>query len=233
MPSPSRFDDMFASLPFPAKIWMFLWTYLAVSGWFSTYMLISRISEAWRNEMFETVIPEDAFVWIVMVMMISSFIVIGLLFYGRYTRKKKEVVRAALKKYEETKVYVDPKMRFDPAVVLFWIGGSVLNVLFSLCVLTVAIDYMAMTFSSSVYYMLLGFIISFFSAVLMYLVTQVMANGVLDAKAVKNLLGTVIGSPKTKAIIGTVCRKLGIIDQATVDRVYDKVKEKIKSAGYD
>ena len=233
MSSPSRFDDVLASLPLPAKVWMFLWTYMAVSGWFSTYTLITKIGEARRNEMLGTLIPEGAFVWTVAVMIMSSFIVIGLLFYGRYMRKKKEVVKAAVKKYEETKVYVDPKMKFDPAVILFWIGGSVLNVMFSLCVLVVAVEYLMINFTSHILYMLVGFIISFFVAVIMYLVTQVMANGVLDAKAVKNLLKTIVGSPRTKAIIGTICKKLGIMDQATVDRVYNKVCDRINSASYE
>jgi hypothetical protein len=224
---------MFASLPLPAKIWMFLWTYLAVSGWFSTYMLISAIGEAWRNEMLGTLIPEDAFVWMVAVMMLSSFIVIGLLFYGRYTRKKKEVVRSAIKKYEETGVYIDPKMRFDPAVILFWIGGSLLNVMFSLCVLVVAVEYTGVALTSQILYILIGFLISFFVAVLMYLIAQVMANGVLDAKAVKNLMKAIIGSPQVKKIIGTICKKLGVMDQETIDRVYDKVKDRITAASYE
>jgi len=182
MSSSSKLDDMFASLPLPAKIWMFLWTYLAVSGWFSTYMLISKIGEARRIEMLETLIPREAFVWTVAVMMISSLIVIGLLFYGRYTRKKKEVVKAAVKKLEETNVYVEPKMKFDPSVLLFWIGGSILNVLFSLCILTVIVGHLAVTFEPQILYILIGFIISFFIAIAMFLITQVMANGVLDAK---------------------------------------------------
>jgi hypothetical protein len=224
---------MFALLPLPAKIGMFLWTYLAVSGWFSTYMLISKIGEARRNEMLETFIPKDAFVWTAAVMMLSSFIVIGLLFYGRYNRKKKEVVKAAVKKYEETNVYVDPKMRFDPAVILFWIGGSVLNVLFSLCALVVAVEYLDVASESHVLYMLIGFLISFFVAVIMYLVTQVMANGVLDAKAVKNFMKMIVGSPQTKKVVGTICKKLGIMDQEAVDRIYERVKGRIKSASYD
>jgi len=233
MSSSSRIDDMFASLPHPAKVWIFLWTYLAVSGWFSTYMLIMKIGEARRNEMIGTMIPDGAFVWTVAVMMLASLIVIGLLFYGRYSRKKKEVVKAALKKYEETHVYVEPKMRFDPAVILFWIGGSVLNVLFSLCVLVVAVEYMVIQFTSEIFYILAGFVVSFFIAVVMFLVIQVMANGILDAKAAKNLLKTVVGSAETKKIVGTICKKLGIMDQETVDKVYEKVKEKIRSATYD
>jgi len=233
MSSSSRLDDMFASLPLPAKIWMFLWTYLAVSGWFSTYMLISRIGEAWRNEMLGTLIPEDAFVWTAAVMAITSFIVIGLLFYGRYTRKKKEIVKAAVKKYEETNLYISPKMKFDPAIVLFWIGGSILNVLFSMCVLILIVGHLAVTFESHILYILVGFIISFFVAVVMYLITQVMANGILDAKAVKNFLKSVVSSPKTRIIVGTVCKKLGIMDQTTVDRVYDRVGDRIRSASYD
>ena len=233
MSSSSRIDDMFASLPHSVKVGIFLWTYLGVSGWFSTYMLIVKIGEARRNEMIGTLIPEDAFVWTVAVMVISSFIVIGLLFYGRYTRKKKEVVKAALKKYEETKVYVDPKLRFDPAIILFWIGGSVLNVLFSLCLLVVVVEYLVIQFTTDIFYILAGFIVSFFVAVLMFFVIQIMANGILDAKAAKNLLKTVVCSPETRKIVGTICKKLGIMDQETVDRVYEKVKEKIKSATYD
>ena len=67
--------------------------------------------------MIETLMPEDAFMWTVFVMLLSSLTVIGLLFYGRYTRKKKDVAKAALKKYEETEIFIDPKMRFDPAVI--------------------------------------------------------------------------------------------------------------------
>jgi hypothetical protein len=124
-------------------------------------------------------------------------------------------------------------MRFDPAVILFWIGGSILNVLFGLCVLIAATEYLALTYTSDILYMLTGFVISFFTAVVVYLIVQVMANGILDAKAAKDLLKAVLVSPETKTVIGTICRKLGIMDPATVDRVYEKVKERIVSASYD
>jgi len=232
MSSSSRLDDLFVSLPTPAKMWMFIWTYLAVSGWFSTYMLISMIGEAGRNNMIETLIPGDAFIWTVVVMMLSSLIVIGLLFYGRYTRKKKDVVKEALKDYEETNVFVDPKMRFDPAVILFWIGGSVLNVLFSLSLLIAAIKYTDVVFDPSILYALAGFGIAFFAAVPMFLITQFMANGVLDAKAAKKLVKAVIGSDEIRKLVGTVCSKLGIADKETVDKVYETVRNSISAAEY-
>ena len=233
MSSSSRFGDMFGSLPVVARIWIFVWTYLAVSGWFSTYMLISRIGEARRTEMIETTIPEGVFVWTVAIMLLASFAVNGLLFYGRYTRKKKDVAKAALKKYEETNVYIEPKMRFDPAVFVFWIGGSVLSTLFSICVLLAVIDYAGISFDPPVIYTVVGFGISFFIAVLMYLVTQVMANGILDAKAVKNMIKSIVGSDTTKKIISTMCTKLGIMDKETVNRVYEKVKGRISAVSYN
>jgi hypothetical protein len=233
MSSPSKINDMFVSLPPAARVWVFLWTYLAVSGWFSTYNLIKTVGEARRNEMIDVIMPEGAFVWTAAIMLLSSFIVIGLLFYGRYARKKKDLVKAAIKKYEETNVYIEPKLKFDPAVFIFWIGGSILNVLFSMCVLFAAIGYWNISFVSPILYILTGFGISFFAAVLMYLITQVMANGVLDAKAVKNFMKTVVGSPHSRKIVGTICKKLGIMDQEAVDRVYEKVKDRITSASYD
>jgi len=232
MSSLSRIDDVFASLPLAAKIWIFLWTYLAASGWFSTYMLLSSIGDTRRNGMIDTLMPDYAFVWTVAVMFLSSFVVIGLLFYGRYTRKKKDVVKAALKKYEETNEYIEPKIRFDLAIVAFWIGGTILSVLFSLCVLVAFVKNMDTWFEPAVLYPLIGFGISFFVAILMYLVTQMMANGVLDAKAAKKMVKSIIGSDVTRKIVGTVCTKLGITDQATVDRTYEKVKEKITACEY-
>ena len=232
MSSSSRLDDLFVSLPTPAKMWMFIWTYLAVSGWFSTYMLISTIGGARRNNMIETIMPEGDFIWTVAVMMLASMIVMGLLFYGRYTRKKKDVVKEALKDYEETNVFVDPKMRFDPAVLLFWIGGSVLNVLFSLSLLIAAVKFTDIIFDPSILYALAGFGIAFFAAVPMYLITQFMANGVLDAKAARKLVKAVIGSDEIRKLVGTVCSKLGIADKETVDRVYEAVRNSISAAEY-
>jgi len=233
MSSSSKIDDVFVSLPTAAKIWIFMWSYLAVSGWFSTYMLIKVIGEARRNNMIETLMPGDAFIWTVTVMMLSSLIVIGLLFYGRYTRKKKDVTKAALREYEEKKTFINPKMRFDPAVVLFLIGGSVLNVLFSISLLIVLLNHMDIVLDPPVMYVLAGFGISFFAAVPMYLITQFMANGVLDAKAVKNLAKMIVGSEESKKIIATVCSKIGIADKDTVDRIYEKVRGKISAAEYE
>jgi hypothetical protein len=233
MSSRSKWDDMFVSLPPIAKMWIISWTYLAVSGWFSTYMLISQIGEARRNDMIDTLIPGEAFVWTVAVMMISSLTVIGLFFYGRYTGKKKEVTKAALKKYEESHVYVDPKMRFDPAVMIFWIGGSILNVLFSLTLFFVVIKYTDVVLDPPILYVLAGFCISFFSSVIIYIITQFMANGILDAKAVKNIMRTIIGSDETKKVIGTVCNKLGIMDKELVDRIYNKVRDRIAACEYN
>ena len=233
MPSSLRFADVFGSLSLATRIWIFLWTYLAVGGWFSTYMLISNMSEARRNEMIELLMLNDIFIWTVGIMLLSSFVVVGLLFYGRYARKKKEVIKAALKKYEETRVYVEPNMRFDPAVFVFWIGGSVLSSLFSICILVAAIEYAGVFLDPPVMYMVVGFGLSFFIAVLMYLVTQVMANGVLDAKAVKSMVKALVGSDTTRKIIGTVCKKTGIMEKETVDRVYEKVKDRISAKEYD
>jgi len=223
---------VFMSLPFAAKVWVFIWTYLAASGWFSTYMLISQIGETRGNNMIETLMPTEAFMWTVIVMFLSSFVVIGLLFYGRYTRKKKDVVKAAVKKYEETKEYVEPKIKFDLAVAAFWIGGTILSVLFSLCILVALIKNMETWFEPAVVYPLIGFGISFFVAILMYLITQVMANGVLDAKAAKRMLRAVVGSDVTRKIIATVCTKLGIMDKGKVDRIYEAVRERITAAEY-
>ncbi|MCL2607759.1 MAG: hypothetical protein FWD92_04315 [Methanomassiliicoccaceae archaeon] len=233
MSSPSRFDDVFVSLPFAAKIWIFLWSYLAVSGWFSTYMLVSMIGETRRNDMIGDLMPETTFLWSIAVMMLSSLIVIGLLFYGRYTRKKKDVAEAALKEYEKTKVLVQPEMRFDPAVIVFWIGGSVLNTLFSAALLVTAVLYLNLLFEPPVMYLLIGFGFSFFSAVIMYLVTQFMANGILDAKAVKRLLKMIAGSDGARKVVGAVCGKLGITDMDTVNRVYDIVKDRITAKEYN
>ena len=233
MSSLSRLDDMFVSLPTAAKIWIWLWSYLAVSGWFSTYMLISKIGETRRNNgMIQTMIPEEAFMWTVIVIMISSLTVIGLFFYGRYARKKKDVAKAALKKFEETNVFVDPKMRFDPAVIIFWIGGSVLNVLFTLTLFTLIISYTDIVFDPPILYALMGFCISFFSAVVIYLITQFMANGILDAKAVKKIVKTIVGSDETRKVVGAVCSKLGIADKDTVNGIYEKVKNRISAAEY-
>jgi len=233
MSSPSRFDDVFVSLSLAAKIWVFLWSYLAVSGWFSTYMLVSMIGETRRNDMIGDLMPGSTFAWSVTVMMLSSFVVMGLLFYGRYARKKKDVAKAALKEYEKTNVFVRPEMKFDPAVIVFWVGGSVLNVLFSTALLITAIVYLDLVFEPSVMYLLIGFGISFFSAVLMYLVTQFMANGILDAKAVKSLLKAVVGSDGARKVVGAVCGKLGITDIDTVNGIYDRVKEKIAANNYN
>ncbi|MCL2786416.1 MAG: hypothetical protein FWD81_04260 [Methanomassiliicoccaceae archaeon] len=232
MSSSSKFDDMFVSLPALAKVWIFMWTYLAVSGWFSTYMLISLIGGARGKNMIDTLIPEEVFIWTVAVMMLSSMIVIGLLFYGRYTRKKKDVVREALKEYKETQAFTDPKMRFDPAVVVFWFGGSVLNVLFSLSLMILIMKYTDVLLDPSIMYVLVGFGISFFAAVPMYLITQFMANGILDAKAVKNIAKAIIGADETKKVIGIVCSKLGIADRDAIDRVCDRVRGKISAAEY-
>jgi len=233
MSSPSRLDDMFVSLPAAAKVWIYLWTYLAVSGWFSTYMLISKIGGARRNEMIESLMPEEAFMWTVIVIFVSSLTVIGLFFYGRYTRKKKDVAKAALKKYEETRMFVDPKIRFDPAVVIFWIGGSVLNVLFTLTLFMVMIYYTGLVLDPPILYALIGFCISFFSAVIIYLITQFMANGILDAKAVKRIVRAIVGSDETRRVVGTVCSKLGIMDKETVNGVYERVKSSISAAEYN
>ncbi|MCL1905064.1 MAG: hypothetical protein FWG19_02950 [Methanomassiliicoccaceae archaeon] len=232
MSSPSRFDDVFASLPLPAKIWIFMWSYLAVSGWFSTYTLISSIGGTRRNDMIQTLMPGDVFTLTAIIMMLSSLVVIGLLFYGRYTRKKKDVVKEAVKRYEETKIFTDPKMKFDLTVLIFWIGGAFLNVLFSLCLFVAALIYVNAVLDPPILYVLVGFGISFFAAVPMYLITQFMANGVLDAKAVKGLVRTVIGSDGTKKVISLVCTKLGIMEKETVDRVYEKVRDKIRAAEY-
>ena len=233
MSSLSRLDDMFVSLPTIAKIWIISWTYLAVSGWFSTYMLISQIGGARRNDMIDTLIPEEAFILTVIVMMISSLTVIGLFFYGRYTRKKKEVAKTALKRYEETKVYVDPKMRFDFTVAIFWIGGSVLNVLFSLTLFVAALKYTGIVLDPPILYALIGFCISFFSSVIIYVITQFMANGILDAKAVKKMVRTIIGSDETKKVIITVCNKLGILDKEKIERIYDLVRDRIAACEYN
>ena len=229
----SRWNDMFSSLPVIAKIWMFAWAYLAVSGWFSTYMLITLIGGAGRNDTMDMLIPGDAFILTAVLMTISSFTVIGLFFYGRYTRKKKDVAKAALKKYEETGAYTDPKIKFDPAVLIFWIGGSVLNVLFCMTVFVVAIEYADIVLNPPVLYALTGFCISFFGAVLIYLVTQIMANGILDARSVKNLVKNVMGSDETKNVIIAVCKKLGISDIHAIDRIYDKVRDKVRACEYN
>jgi hypothetical protein len=223
---------MFGSLPAIAKIWIFAWTYLAVSGWFSTYMLISLIGGAGRNDTMDMLIPGDAFILTAVLMTISSFTVIGLFFYGRYTRKKKDVAKAALKKYEETGTYTDPNMRFDPSVLIFWIGGSVLNILFCMTVFVVVIEYADIVLNPPVLYALTGFCISFFGAVIIYLVTQFMANGILDARSVKKLVKTIVGSDETKNVISAVCRKLGIADIHVIDRIYDKVRDKNRACEY-
>jgi len=232
MSSLSKLDDLFVSLPSSAKILFIFWTYLAVSGWFSTYMLISMIGGARSENMIDTIIPQDAFIWTAAVMMLSSMIVLGLLFYGRYTRKKKDVVKEALREYEETNRFVDPKMRFDLAVVLFWFGGSVLNVLFSMCLLIIAVVWLDAVLEPPILYALVGFGISFFAAVPMYLITQFMANGVLDAKAAKKLARAIIGSDETRKVIGTVCSKLGVADKETVNRIYENVRSQIAATEY-
>jgi hypothetical protein len=224
---------MFESLPGIVKVWFFLWSYLAVSGWFSTYMLIRQIGGTRRNDMVYTIIPADVFVWTVMLMIISSVTVIGLFFYGRYARKKKDVAKAALKKYEETKVYVDPKLKFDPAVMIFWIGGSVLNVLFSLMMFFAVINYTDLVLEPPIMYALMGLCISFFSSVLIYVITQFMANGILDAKAVRSIIKTIVGCDETKKAIGIVCKKFGILDAETVEKVYGRVKDHIIVAEYN
>jgi hypothetical protein len=182
--------------------------------------------------MIETLMPEDAFIWTLIVMMLASLIVMGLLFYGRYTRKKKDVAKAALKKYEETDVFVEPKMRFDPAVTVSWLGGSFLNVLFSLGLLMTVVMYTDISSGPSIVYVLVGFAISFFVAVPMYLMTEFMANGVLDAKAVKNMVRRIIGSDDTKKMIGLVCTKLGIMDAAAIERICEKLRNSISASEY-
>jgi hypothetical protein len=234
----SKLDETFVSLPLAAKIWIFAWSYLAVSGWFSTYVLVGKMNEAWGNEMFESILNGNVFALIVSVMFLSSMIVIGLLFYGRYNRKRKDVMKAALVKYEKTGKYEDAGIhenagiKFDLTILPFWIGGSVLNTLFSLCILIAASEYYADVFAAPVIYIMSGFAISFFSAVLVYLVVQVMANGVLDAKAVKKFMITVAGSPNTRNIVGIVCERLSISDRDTVERIYDRVKDRIKAKEY-
>jgi len=232
MSSSSGSDGMFAHLSLAAKVWVFLWTYLAASGWYSTYMLLSSIGGARRNGMIETLMPTDAFVWTVVIMFLSSLVVIGLLFYGRYTRKKKDVVKAALRKYEETNEYIEPVLKFDPAVLAFWIGGSMLSVMFSLCLMVGLIRTADALLEPDIMYPLIGFGISFFVSVLMYIIAQAMANGVLDAKAAKNMVRILVGSDVTKKVIGIVCKKLGVMNQATVDRVYEKLRGKIGADEY-
>jgi hypothetical protein len=223
---------MFVSLPTIAKAWMFAWAYLAVGGWFSTYMLISEMGGTRRNDMIDALMPLEAFALTAAVMMISSLTTIGLFFYGRYARKKKDVAKAALKKYEETRVYIDPKMKFDPAVAVFWIGGSVLNVLFCLTLFIAVLKNTGAVMDPPIMYALAGFCISFFGSVLMYLITQFMANGILDAKAVKSIAKAILGSDETKKVIAAVCRKLGVADGRAVDRVYDAIRDKIHACEY-
>jgi len=182
--------------------------------------------------MIETLIPGDAFLWTVIVMTLSSLTVIGLLLYGRYTRKKKDVMKEAVKDYEETKEFIDPDIKFDPSVALFWIGGSFLNILFSLCILFGIITYLDIIFDPPMLYVLMGFGISFFVAIPMYLITQFMANGILDAKAVKRLAKTIIGSDEAKKVVSAVCAKIGVADKETVERVYEKVRDHIAVAEY-
>lgn len=232
MPS-SKLDDIFVSLPTPGKIGIFLWTYLSVNGWFSTYMLIMKIDEAWRNEMFGTLIPEGAFVWIALVMLLTSMVVIGLLYYGRYTRKKKEVIKAAVAEAKQTGIWNDPGMKFDLAVIPFWIGASVLNVLFSMILMVVSLSLWDTGFEVDAFYFITGIGISFFLGIVVYVITEYLTNGVLDGKAVKSLISSIIGSPTTQKVVTIFCERVGIADQEIVDRIFEKVKDCIKAKEYD
>jgi hypothetical protein len=210
---------------------MLVWTYLAVSGWYSTYMLIGAIGDAWRNGMFWT-LGGNVFVWTVSLMALTSFAVIGLLYYGRYTRKKKEVIRAAVTEAKTTGVWIDPKMRFDPAVLPFWIGASVLNVLFGIVIMTASVSLYGGS-GNDAYYPIAGMGIAFFLGLVMYVATEYLTNGVLDGKAVKSLISSVAGSAAAQNIVGMFCRRIGIADQMTIDRIFENVREHIKARGYE
>jgi hypothetical protein len=47
------------------------------------------------------------------------------------------------------------------------------------------------------------------------------------------MVRTIVGYSGTKKVIGTVCKKLGIMDQETVDRVYEKIKDRISAGEYN
>jgi len=228
MPSPSGPDGTFG-LPLSAKAMICVWTYLVAGGWYSTYMLIGTIGDAWRNGMFGTL--ESTFVWIVVVMLITSLSVIGMLFYGRFKRKQKDMAKAALNEYNNTGIFIDPKLKFDLAVIPFWIGGSMINVLASLCVLTAAVAYMGAEPEPEALYILYGFIISFFSAVVSYMVSELFANGVLDGKWMKRSMNAIMNSEEAKAVVKAFAEKAGI-PASCVDSVYEKVNGIVKAKDY-